>query len=67
MNGVVVVIGHVTLGHFDRTTWQLVLFTLPALIAGNLSGVALDRVIDARRFQLIVKLLILLTGLALLV
>ncbi len=67
VNGAVVVIGHLTLGHFDRTTWQLVLLTLPALIAGNLAGVALDRFIDAGRFKFIVKLLILVTGLALVV
>jgi uncharacterized protein len=66
LNGLAVVAGHLALGHFDGTTWQLVLLTLPALVAGNLAGVALDRYIDASRFQLIVKLLILLTGLALL-
>ncbi|MGE5601630.1 MAG: sulfite exporter TauE/SafE family protein [Nitrososphaerales archaeon] len=67
VNAALVVTGHLMLGHFDRGVWQLVLLTSPALLAGNLSGVALDRYIDARRFQIIVKLLILATGLALIV
>lgn len=65
VNAALVVIGHLTLGHFDRGVWHLILLTSPALLAGNLSGVALDRYIDAQRFQIIVKMLILVTGLAL--
>jgi uncharacterized membrane protein YfcA len=67
VNGILVVSGHIILGHFDRTTTLLVLLALPALVAGNLAGMALDRYTDASRFQQIIKGLILLTGLALVV
>jgi hypothetical protein len=65
--GVMVVAGHVTLGNFDEETVRLVLITIPALVLGNLAGIGADRFLGGERFRLLVKLLILATGIALLV
>lgn len=64
-NGVLVVTGHATLGHFTPEVLRLVALVLPVLIAGNLCGAAADRHIDARQFALAVKGLMLVLGLSL--
>ncbi len=64
--GAMVVAGHVTLGHFDPETVRLLLLAAPALVLGNLAGVGLDRFLAGDGFRLLVKILILATGVALL-
>jgi hypothetical protein len=61
-----VVAGHATPGHFDAPALRMVLVTIPALVHGNLSGIAADRFLGGDRFGLLVKLLILATRIALL-
>ncbi len=65
-NGVLVVSGHLALRHYDDPLARLVLLAVPVLIAGNLCGVVADRSIDTRRFQLLVKGLMLVMGVSLL-
>lgn len=65
LSGLLVVSGHLALGHFDRHTGTLTLIAAPALIAGNLAGHYADRYLNARRFRQLVLLLILATGLTL--
>lgn len=66
LSGLLVVGGHLALGHFDAYTSWLTLISVPALIAGNLAGQHSDRYLDGQRFRQLVLLLILATGLALL-
>ncbi len=65
LTGLLVVGGHAGLGHFNATTLPLILFTIPALILGNLAGITTDRYLAGDRFRLLVKLLMLATGVAL--
>jgi uncharacterized membrane protein YfcA len=67
LSGVFVVCGHAALGHYTASTGELVLLAVPVLIVGNLSGVYVDRYIDARRFQQLVKALMLVMGILLLI
>ena len=65
-NGLIVVSGHIMLGHYDRQALLLLLAALPAIALGNLAGIKAERYVDARRFRLLVLLLILATGVSLL-
>lgn len=67
LSGLLVVGGHLTLGHFTADAGRLILISVPALIAGNLAGQVSDRYLHGRRFRQLVLVLILATGLALLV
>ncbi|MBL8055760.1 MAG: sulfite exporter TauE/SafE family protein [Anaerolineales bacterium] len=66
LSGLLVVGGHLALGHFDALAGRLLLLGVPALAAGNLAGQFSDRYLQGRRFRQLVLLLILATGLALL-
>jgi hypothetical protein len=66
LSGLLVVGGHLALGHFDARTGWLTLVSVPALVAGNLAGQLADRFLRGQRFRQLVLVLILATGLALL-
>lgn len=66
LTGLVVVVTHALLGHFQRETGLLLMAAVPALVLGNGAGVLADRFIDQRRFRQIVLGLILATGVLLL-
>lgn len=65
-SGLIVTAGHVALDHFTPAVLRLVALVIPVLIVGNLCGARADRHIDAARFALLVKGLMLVMGLSLL-
>lgn len=65
LSGLLVVGGHLALGHFDARIGGLTLISVPALAAGNLAGQFADRWLDGPRFRQLVLALIAATGLTL--
>jgi uncharacterized membrane protein YfcA len=67
LTGLLVVVGHGALGHFDLEVGRLVLVSLPCLALGSLAGQWADRFINPKGFRRVVLVLLLATGISLLV
>lgn len=66
-NSFMVIIGHLTAGHYDRMVLTHYLVALPALMLGNTAAARIDHRISAGVFRTIVTAMILVSGIMLVV